>query len=72
MACWGSNGGNRSSPTSSADINANTKFLAVGAGEEHTCGIKADGSGGLLGVSMKRAKPAPHPTASPRPPISSG
>ena len=52
MACWGLDGDNRSSPTSSPQgVDANTRFLSVSAGDRHSCGIKADGAVACWGTN---------------------
>ena len=50
-ACWGSDGGGRSSPTSSPQIDVNAGFLALSAGGSHTCAIKADSSLACWGLN---------------------
>ena len=43
MACWGFDGNSRTSPASSPQgVDANTRFLALSAGDFHSCGIKTD------------------------------
>ena len=51
MACWGNSSDNRTSPLSSPQIDANDRFLAVGAGGAHNCAIKIDGTMACWGLA---------------------
>ena len=53
VACWGDSRVNQTDPTSSEqDVDADTKFLAVSAGNSHNCGIKADGAVACWGADF--------------------
>ena len=59
LACWGSNNSNRANPASAAGVDANTRFLSIGAGHLYSCGIKADGTMACWGSSSNdRTNPA--------------
>ena len=63
MACWGFPNDGRTDPTSNPQIDQNTKFLAVSAGNVHTCAIKIDGTMACWGFSDHDQT---NPTSSPQ------
>ena len=62
VICWGSDAANRSSPTSSPQVNADTGFLSVSAGSGHSCGIKEDNTVACWGLNDRnQANPMSSP-----------